>query len=278
MYLLSSTISVDNSVEEIYSFKNRVIRLLDLSRSGLLNTIEDIENCALEHEIELSGDEAEVVIKLMNWGVDQVTKIDFCDMIWIPVMKNLRLQTYNWVFIDECQDLNPMQNKLFQMMIDPKDGKFVAVGDRAQSIQFFAGADNNSFDNIANLPNTIELPLSICYRCPKLVVAKAKELVPQIEAAEWAKEGIVETVEDLKKAQAGDMVLSRVTSELVKGCMKYIRAGIPAYVKGKDIGAGLKSIVKRSKTSSITEFFEFLQDELYKIQASTAKRLKNIFN
>lgn len=274
LFLLSTTISVDNSVEETYSFKNRVIKLLDLSRSGLLNTTEDIENCALEHEIELSGDEAEVVLKLMNWGMDQVTKIDFCDMIWIPVIKNLRLQTYNWVFIDECQDLNPMQNKLFQMMIEPKNGKFIAVGDRAQSIQFFAGADNNSFDNIANLPNTIELPLSICYRCPKSIVNKAKELVPQIEAAEWAKEGIVEEVTDLKKVNAGDMVLSRVTSDLVKGCMKYIRAGIPAYVKGKDIGAGLKSIVKRSKKTEIGDLFNFLADELYKIQVSTAKRLK----
>lgn len=273
LYLLSETVSVDTPNDEVSAFKSRVLKLLDLSRAGLLNNADDIVDCAMAHDIDLSGDEAEVVLKLMQWGIDQVTKIDFADMIWITVMKNLRVQTYDWVMVDECQDLSPMQNKLFQMMVEPKNGRFVAVGDRAQSIQYFAGAGNDSFDNIANLPNTIELPLSICYRCPKSVVAKAKELVPQIEAAEWAEEGIVETVLDLKKAKAGDMVLSRVTSELVKCCMKYIRAGIPAYVKGQDIGAGLKSIIKRSKKTNVTELFEFLQDELYKIQTSTAKRL-----
>ena len=273
IYMLSNTISVDTPNDEISAFKMRVLKLLDLSRAGLLNNIEDIIDCAFDHDIDLSGDEAEVVLKLMQWGIDQVSKIDFCDMIWITVMKNLRVQTYDWVMVDECQDLSPMQNKLFQMMIEPKFGRFIAVGDRAQSIQYFAGAGNDSFDNIANIPNTIELPLSICYRCPKLVVAKAKELVPQIEPAEWAEDGIVEVVYDLKKAKAGDMVLSRVTSELVRCCMKYIRAGIPAYVKGQDIGAGLKSLIKRSKKNNITELFEFLEDELYKIQTATAKRL-----
>lgn len=273
IFLLSETISIDTSNDELICFKSRVSQLLDLSRAGLLTTVEEIEDCAAMHDIDLSGDEANVVLKLMDWGLKNVKKIDFADMIWITVVKNLKVQTYDWVFIDECQDLSPMQNKLFQMMIKPKTGRFLAVGDRAQSIQFFAGAGNDSFDNIANLPNTTELPLSICYRCPKLVVEKAKEFVPEIEAFEGRENGTVETVTDLKLAKAGDMILSRVTSELVKCCMKYIRAGIPAYVKGRDIGAGLKSLIKRSKKNEITDFFEFLQDELYKVQTATAKRL-----
>ena len=274
LYLLSSTVSVDTPNDEVICFKGRVFNLLDLSRAGLLETVEDIEDCAAAHDIDLSGDEANVVLKLMQWGLTQVKKIDFADMIWITVVKNLRVQTYDWVMIDECQDLSPMQNKLFQMMIEPKNGRFIAVGDRAQSIQYFAGAGNDSFDNIANLPNTVELPLSICYRCPKSVVKAAQDFVPEIEAFDGKEEGIVETVTDLKKAQAGDMVLSRVTSELVKCCMKYIRAGIPAYVKGRDIGAGLKSLIKRSKKREITDLFEFLHDELYKVQTGIAKRQK----
>lgn len=272
IYLLSNTITIDSSNEEVNSFMYRTLNLLDLSRAGLLCKLKDIENCALDHDIELMGDEASVVLKLMDWGLQNTKKIDFTDMIWIVVAKNLRVQTYDWVMIDECQDLSPMQNKLFQMMVEPKNGRFIAVGDRAQSIQYFAGAGNDSFDNIAKLPYTIELPLSICYRCPKKVVEQAKQFVSDIESAEWAEDGVVETIKDLKNAQAGDMILSRVTSELVKCCMKYIRAGIPAYVKGQDIGVGLKSLIKRSKQNEIGDFFEFLQDELYKIQANIARR------
>lgn len=275
IYLLSESVSVDTPNDELNAFKNRILSLLDLGRAGLCKSVEEVEECAIAHDIELTGDEASVVLKLMKWGLENPKKVDFCDMIWITVVKNLRVQTYDWVMIDECQDLSPMQNKLFQMMIEPKEGRFVAVGDRAQSIQFFAGAGNNSFDNIANLPNTTELPLSICYRCPKAVVERAKDFVPEIEAADFAQEGIVEEVTDMKKAKAGDMVLCRVTSDLVKCCMKYICAGIPAYVKGQDIGAGLKTIIKRSKKTEVSDLFEFLQDELYKIQTNIAKR-KNI--
>ena len=79
-------------------------------------------------------DEAQVVLKLMDWGVNQFKLIDYTDMIWIPVMKKLRLKTYDWVLVDECQDLSNMQRELFQMMMNPKNGKFIAVGDRKQAI------------------------------------------------------------------------------------------------------------------------------------------------
>lgn len=275
LYMLSSYITVDTVNDEQIAFKNRVITLLDLSRAGLLSKAEDIENCAYAHDIDINGDEVEVVMKLMQWGVNQTKTVDFCDMIWITVTKNLRTDVYDWVLIDECQDLSPMQNKLFQMMIEPKNGRFIAVGDRAQSIQYFAGAGNDSFDNIANLPNTIELPLSICYRCPKSVVKEAKRFVKEIEASETAEEGIVETVNDLKKVKAGDMILCRVTTSLVSVCMKYIAAGIPAYVKGRDMGVGLKNLIKKSKKVEILDFFEFLDNELYKVQVYMAKK-KNI--
>ena len=97
--MLSETVSVDTPNDEVSAFKSRVLKLLDLSRAGLLNNADDIMDCAMAHDIDLSGDEAEVVLKLMQWGIDQVAKIDFADMIWITVMKNLRVQTYDWVWL-----------------------------------------------------------------------------------------------------------------------------------------------------------------------------------
>ena len=73
------------------------------------------------------------------------------------------------------------------------------------------------------------------------------------------------------------MILSRVTAELVKCCTKYIREGIPAYVKGKDIGTNLKSLIKRSKKSEIADLFEFLNNELYKIGIATSKKMNISF-
>lgn len=276
LYLLSSKVTIDMADEEQSQFKQRVLRLLDLARVELANDTETIENLALKHDVEILYDESETVIKLMQWGVNQFREIDFTDMIWIPVMKKLRLKTYKWVMVDECQDLSPLQKELFMMMIDPRNGRFIAVGDPRQSINGFAGADTESFQKIAAIENTVELPLSICYRCASKIVEEAKTIVPYIEAREGAAEGKVETLEmvKLEDFKPGDMVLSRVTSPLVSLCMKFIANGMAAYVKGREIGQNLANLVKRTKQMELDIMFDMLRNELYKLQVKIASKEK----
>lgn len=276
LYMLSSEITIDTADNEQSEFKSRVIKLLDLSRAELATNVEVIEKLALEHEIEIQYDEAQVVLKLMDWGVNQFKLIDYTDMIWIPVMKKLRLKTYDWVLVDECQDLSNMQRELFQMMMNPKNGKFIAVGDRKQAINWFAGAGNDSFDRIAAIPDTIELPLSICYRCDSDIIKEAKDIVPQVEARDNAPKGIVKHITDFDKIcpKQGDMILSRVSAPLVSVCMKLILNGIPAYVKGREIGQNLIALVKRTKQLDLSIMFDILQNELYKMQVKIARQNK----
>ena len=77
LYLMSQTNTVDSPNDEQLCFKNSVLNLLDLSRAGLQERVEDITNCAFELDMELEGDEANVVIKLMEWGIENTSKIDF---------------------------------------------------------------------------------------------------------------------------------------------------------------------------------------------------------
>lgn len=39
---------------------------------------------------------------------------DFEDMIWLPLILDLEIQCYDWILIDEAQDLNPCQIKLLE--------------------------------------------------------------------------------------------------------------------------------------------------------------------
>ena len=74
----------------------------------------------------------------------------------------------------ECQDLNLMQHKLVDMLISkPCIKKWVAVGDRNQSIYGFVGAFPKSFDLYEAKENTISLPLDINYRCPRKIIDHA---------------------------------------------------------------------------------------------------------
>lgn len=179
-------------------------------------------------------------------GKVRVSSIDFGDMLWLPAVYQLRSATYQWVLVDECQDLSAAQRYVaFAAM--GRGARMLAVGDPRQAIFGFAGADSSSFAKLAEQAEATELPLSVCYRCPRTVIELAQGIVPQIEAAPDAPEGKVSRWdEDEFEAgvEEGDLVLCRVTAPLIAKCYSLIASGVPARVRGRDIGKGLVSTFK----------------------------------
>src|SRR5690606_41159074 len=55
------------------------------------------------------------------------------------------------------------------------------IGDRNQSIYSFRGADPHAFEHFLENPNTIELPLSVSYRCAKSIVREARLIYKDVE-------------------------------------------------------------------------------------------------
>lgn len=173
------------------------------------------------------------------------SQCDFDDMIWLPVVRGISIPRFDWVFVDETQDLNPSQLELVKRA--GAGGRIVAVGDRRQAIYGFRGADKEAIPRMIRELEADTLPLSITYRCPKLVVAEANELVPELEAAPSAPEGIVrECTEEvlLRDAQPGDMVLSRVNAPLLRLAFGWLSQGRRAMIQGRDIGGDLASWIK----------------------------------
>lgn len=107
----------------------------------------------------------------------------------------------------------------------------------------FNGANSLSFKNLQNLPNTINLPLSITYRCPKKVVNYVKKYVPEIEARSDAPEGEIVYDVKIKDVEDNSMVLCRNKMPLVMLYMRYLRMGKQAYIRGKDIGLNLINMI-----------------------------------
>lgn len=178
--------------------------------------------------------------------------IDYDDQLYMPVIANVPMSQYPWVMVDEAQDLSAIQRVLVKRSLAP-EGRFVAVGDRNQAIYGFRGADSDSIDRIVQDFDAIELPLSITFRCPKKVVALAKEIVPQIEAAETAEEGIVEEPRtySITMFEPSHMLICRCVAPLVSFAYKLISHRIPARVLGRDIGQGLIGLVDKMKAEYI---------------------------
>lgn len=191
------------------------------------------------------------IYTVLNHGIDCARErkiIDFIDQIWLPVVWKLNQcqwwQNFKMVCVDEAQDLNPLQRSFSQMLVGDT-GRSLYVGDAYQAIMGFAGSDDKSYQAILEDTHGREMPLSVCYRCPSSHIELVNELYPEIaiEAAPNAVNGKIEVIkedilwEDGKaKLIQGDLVVCRKTAPLVSLCIKLIRVGVPAKVKGREIG------------------------------------------
>ncbi len=176
------------------------------------------------------------------------SEIDFDDM-------QLAIPQFDFVFVDERQDLNPAQLGLAVAAAGAK-GRIVAVGDERQAIYGFRGADASFGRKLVEELRATKLPLSVTYRCAKAIVAEANALVPELQAAPGAPAGIVRhaSLEDCERdVEPGDFVLSRTNAPLVALCFRLIAAGRRAAIQGRDIGAGLAAWVKSTRASSVAE-------------------------
>lgn len=229
-------------------YTDNVIQLCDLGRYNLAQCEKDLLQVSARHDIPIIDDECNAVLNVMKWGRENTTSIDFTDMVWLPYELTLNLigLQYDYIFIDECQDLNAAQRELF-LRCFRRGTRFIAVGDKKQAIYSFAGADAESFAKLQNLPNTTTLPLPISYRCPKKVVNLANQFVDTMECREGAPDGEIVHNVSIKDIHDGDMVLCRTKMPLIKLYMRYLRMGVKSYVRGQDIGLNLLRMVDKTE-------------------------------
>ena len=173
--------------------------------------------------------------------------IDFDDMVYLPAIGKFPVYRSDALVIDERQDMNLAQIALIKRMMK-STSRAIAVGDRNQSIYGFRGANTEAMDEFTSAIGATELPLSICYRCDKEIIKLAQQIVPEIEWRPGAGDGIVDTLGESKIAdviQYGDSILCRTNAPLVKTALSLISRGKKAYVRGRDIGRNLLTLIKK---------------------------------
>lgn len=264
--MLFQTQFMQLSQEEVNNMLPVAIKLVSLLKATLMEaTKENIEYLIERYGIENDSDTdiltkvcAATMVKCKHvFDKFDSSDIDFDDQIWLPVVHNLPMFQYDFVFIDETQDLNKAQLELALKAVKP-NGHIIAVGDRNQSIYGFRGADVEAIPRIIERLKAKTFPLSITYRCPKSHVALAKQFVPEIEAAEWAEEGQVIGLQMNKlqdNIKPGDLAICRYNAPLVKPCFQLIRAGIKATIRGRDIGEGLITLIRKFRAKTMKEFY-----------------------
>jgi len=189
--------------------------------------------------------------------------MDFDDLLYLSILWDVALPKFDFVFVDEAQDTNAIQRAILKKLLKP-NSRIVAVGDPAQAIYGFRGADSDSLDLIASEFNCIRLPLSISYRCAKNIVNHAQKWVSHIQPAESAPEGEVLNLDkwDNDIFSARDLVVCRTTAPLMSLAFSLLKAHIPVTVLGREIGQSLKIQIKKFKTNSLADLSKKLEVRL----------------
>lgn len=211
--------------------------------------------------------------------------IDFDDMLFLPLANNWAFPKYDFVLVDEAQDMNYSQLLLAQRVCRPH-GHIVVVGDDRQAIYAFRGADSAALDRLKTELNASELPLNVTYRCGQKIVALAQKLVPDYQAAPTNGEGEVSTIQIEKlveMAGAGDFILSRKNAPLINICLKLVKAGKKAKIRGKkDLTAGLRALLKKLNPKSVPDFLAkigvWVEKEAARIRATGSKNTESMLD
>lgn len=115
----------------------------------------------------------------------QYKRMDFDDMLYLckdeflkdEKMLNTYRERYEYVLIDEYQDINPIQYELMHLLTMKKPNIFV-VGDDDQAIYGFRGSDVDCFKNYyRDYKEGKTIHLNINYRCTSKITQVSQKLI-----------------------------------------------------------------------------------------------------
>lgn len=273
--------------DEAFIYGAFISKLVGLARNaGIGCLIPDKEEAWWDlidhHDLELENERANMATavemsRLLLDASNTSNFVDFDDMLYLAVKDGILLPKFDFIFVDEAQDTNAIQRAIIRK-ICREDSRVIFVGDPAQAIYGFRGADSDSMAVLAKEFNCTNLPLTISYRCATSIIKEAHRYVKHIEAAPNAPAGDVYKVKSLKKVVANtaalcagtsdeatpnapedraftprDLVVCRTTKPLIALAFQAMRQRVPVKIMGREIGQGLKTIIGKMRANDIDD-------------------------
>lgn len=269
-YILSN-INVLNPDYESFNKGNKTIyrrnleKLVDYARYNLMQSKKEINKIANKYGITLISNECEAVSKILSWGSEHIEEYDYQDMIWLPyelgIGGNIIPLQYDFIFVDEGQDSSLAQQNLINIC-KKRNTRFIVFGDSFQTINSWAGSDEDAFLNFNKQDNVKKFTLNTSYRCAKKIAELAKTFVPDFTTPEWAEEGEVNYDVPLNNIQKGDMVLCRLTAPLVDLHLRLINLNLPSKIRGVELGKQLISLINECNSDNVSDIHSDIEKNL----------------
>lgn len=177
----------NNYHEDVKDFIIQVMRITDMIKVENINPETVLTNAlADQHERVRSFYELAIPIVIMykNYCVDK-SYLDFNDLISTttalfknyPDIINKYKSKYQYVLVDEFQDVNNLQVELIKLILTPQTQLF-CVGDDWQSIYGFRGSNvNYIIDFEKHFENAHVIKLNLNYRSTQNIVGASNEVI-----------------------------------------------------------------------------------------------------
>lgn len=256
--------------------------------SGIFGEISMIKNSRIPLEHFYSTQCGEGVFRKIYQDYEAFLKkhrlIDFDDMLTLtydlfkerPDILSAWQKKYQYILVDEFQDINQIQYDIVRMLAAPENNLFM-VGDDDQSIYRFRGSKPEIMLHVPkDYPEVKQVQLEINYRCPKAIVEASQKLISQNKERFSKKILAWEQVEREKKLQKQE-----VTGEIRFQQFQSQREEILFIIK--EIEARLK---RGSNLSDIAILFRtnmqprFLMEQLmaYNVDFKTRDQIPNLYD
>lgn len=278
----------EDTAQEVKVAVCRLVRFL--KNTFVEPTQAQAEETARERDIEAAGFEdeanggwnaaklAKAALRVLELSLEQEPdgRISFDDQVWLAVRKGWVRAWYDFLVVDETQDMNSVQLEMVRRAVRP-GGRVMIVGDQNQCIYAFRGAEMDGMERMTAELKARVLGLTESRRCGQAVAREAQSLVPRFHAHPSNPEGSVGAAAEARLpelARPGDAVISRKNAPLMALCLKLLKQGTPARIQGRDVGKALAAVVRKLRAKSVPDFLRRLEAWAAK-QRARCKGLKS---
>ncbi|MFO7791281.1 MAG: UvrD-helicase domain-containing protein, partial [Bacteroidales bacterium] len=161
-------------------------------------SITEIKQQVIEPE-DIKDDDKRFIFTKYCAELQKNNLFDLDDMIYQPVilfeedetLLNKYKNRFQWIMIDEFQDINHAQYKLIQAFTDSKHSNICVIGDPNQAIYGFRGSNTRYISRfIEDFPHTDIYKLNLSYRCTNNILKASGNILKGYDLLQGLDDGI----------------------------------------------------------------------------------------
>lgn len=175
--------------------------ILELKKPEIGPTLNMLTQCkqTLKQPEEIEQEQFRTLYERYEAWLKENNAFDLDDLLAWPVYLMLKheevLQTYRqlfqWVLVDEYQDLNEAQYALIRLLMPDEAANLCVIGDPNQAIYGFRGADNRFIRQFGHdYPNAAVFHLNQSYRCSNHILNTSGQLLGNVPMLKGLHQGV----------------------------------------------------------------------------------------